>query len=592
MKRIVSVATVRSLARDRPPSPVERADDVLDELLGRGGAGGQADPKRAGEQLGRGCPRRARSSAARTAGTLGDLDEAARVRRVLRADDENEVTLARQGPDGVLAVLGRVADVVGGGPGQQREALAQAFDDAVGLIDGQRRLREVGDSPRVVDLDVRDLLVLTRSPGRARAPRRRCPRPPRGPRGRQDDVEVVAGKAPRFRRGPLPRADRSRRSRRARARGPRRGPPVRRRGRRRSRSRRAGTSSTSSTNTAPRASSSLDDVDVVHDLLAHVDRSAALLASAPLDDLDGAHRRPRTMRAGRRGRRRGGRAARPTPRAGRAARRSERYARALPEAARAGRYNSWRVRCRARRVGSTSGHAGPRRRSTRTPCQPRAPRARELAPRARRERAACEQRSGRYGRAGRHGAGRRRGSPGRGIERSVRGAQLAREHDVARLERVVQRAREAGDHDRAGGVLGKPRSGARASRGPTPNCSTRAHGAPERIARASTPIGVSTTGYACAVRSEHGAHRVQRRQRHDRKNEPVEVVVDVEVRREAGARVLRLIPAAVGALRVDEKEQAAAQPRRSARPPRAARSAPRRSATRCSAPRPTHSRST
>src|SRR3954469_10497176 len=38
----------------------------------------------------------------------------------------------------------------------------------------------------------------------------------------------------------------------------------------------------------------------------------------------------------------------------------------------------------------------------------------------------------------------------------------------------------------------------------------------------------------------------QAAQRHHRERLPVEVVVDVVVRREAGARVLRLVPAAIG----------------------------------------------
>ncbi len=76
-------------------------------------------------------------------------------------------------------------------------------------------------------------------------------------------------------------------------------------------------------------------------------------------------------------------------------------------------------------------------------------------------------------------------------------------------------------------------------------------------------------------------------ERHHRKREPVEVVVDVVVGREAGARVLRLVPAAVGALGArPASRRRARSPRRSARPapraPRAAPAAPRRSARRCS----------
>ena len=49
----------------------------------------------------------------------------------------------------------------------------------------------------------------------------------------------------------------------------------------------SGTSSVSSTKTAPRLRQRLDDVAVVHDLVAHVDRRPVLLQGA-LDGLDGA----------------------------------------------------------------------------------------------------------------------------------------------------------------------------------------------------------------------------------------------------------------------------------------------------------------
>src|SRR5271166_2259126 len=50
-------------------------------------------------------------------------------------------------------------------------------------------------------------------------------------------------------------------------------------------------------------------------------------------------------------------------------------------------------------------------------------------------------------------------------------------------------------------------------------------------------------------------------QGHDRERQPVEVVVDVVVQREARARVLRLIPAAVGALGCSEPRHAARERR-------------------------------
>ena len=65
----------------------------------------------------------------------GDLDEAVRVGGVGGADDEDELALRGQGLDGLLAVGGRVTDVVGLGPDRLRELLLQAGDDRAGLVD-------------------------------------------------------------------------------------------------------------------------------------------------------------------------------------------------------------------------------------------------------------------------------------------------------------------------------------------------------------------------------------------------------------------------------------------------------------------------
>ena len=82
-----------------------------------------------------------------------DLDEAVGVRRVARADDEHEVAVRRHLLDGRLAVRRGVADVVGARPGDAREALAQAVDDRARLVDRQRRLRDVGELLGVGDLE-------------------------------------------------------------------------------------------------------------------------------------------------------------------------------------------------------------------------------------------------------------------------------------------------------------------------------------------------------------------------------------------------------------------------------------------------------
>ncbi len=115
---------------------------------------------------------------------LGDLHEAHGVRGVLRADDEHEVALLGHLLDGRLAVRRGVADVVRAGPGDRGEALAQAVDDRARLVDGQRRLGDVGELLGVLDLERRRRRPPSR-PGRCGpGPPPSCPRPPRGPRGR------------------------------------------------------------------------------------------------------------------------------------------------------------------------------------------------------------------------------------------------------------------------------------------------------------------------------------------------------------------------------------------------------------------------
>ena len=110
--------------------------------------------------------------------------------------------------------------------------------------------------------------------GCARAPRPPCPRPPRGRRGRS-----AGCRSPRRRTAGLvvhlghQRAGRVDGLERSAAR-PAGAPRARRRGRRTPRSAPSGTSSSSSTKTAPRDSRFDDDVLVVHDLLADVDRGA------------------------------------------------------------------------------------------------------------------------------------------------------------------------------------------------------------------------------------------------------------------------------------------------------------------------------
>ena len=96
-----------------------------------------------------------------------DLDEAVRVRAVRRADHEQEVDLGEHLLHRPLAVRGRVADVLAVRRAHVREAPPERRDDLRGLVDRERRLRDVGhvlsgrevERLRVLDrLDERDRL--------------------------------------------------------------------------------------------------------------------------------------------------------------------------------------------------------------------------------------------------------------------------------------------------------------------------------------------------------------------------------------------------------------------------------------------------
>jgi hypothetical protein len=89
----------------------------------------------------------------------GHVDQAVRVRRVARADHEDQVAQLGHLLHGELAVRRRVADVVGARPGDRREALAQPRDDRAGLVDGERRLGEVCDPRGILDLERVDVLL-------------------------------------------------------------------------------------------------------------------------------------------------------------------------------------------------------------------------------------------------------------------------------------------------------------------------------------------------------------------------------------------------------------------------------------------------
>ena len=135
----------------------EPLDHALDEPLGRRGPGRDAD--RAG--VGQPALVDVRLVVDQVGGNAlvpGHVDEALRVRRVGRADHEHQIDLSRQRLHRELAVGRGVADVVLGRPDDCREPLAQAGDDRVGLVDRERGLGHVGDTLGVDRRERRDIV--------------------------------------------------------------------------------------------------------------------------------------------------------------------------------------------------------------------------------------------------------------------------------------------------------------------------------------------------------------------------------------------------------------------------------------------------
>jgi hypothetical protein len=146
------------LLDDLGPARAEERDEPLHELLGCARAARDADDAAVlqpgfldlalvVDQVGVG------------AELARDIDEPVRVRRVLRADHEHEVARPRELLDGRLAVRRGVTDVVGARPDDRGKLLAQLVDDRARLIDRQGRLRDVGDACRVLDLEAVDVVL-------------------------------------------------------------------------------------------------------------------------------------------------------------------------------------------------------------------------------------------------------------------------------------------------------------------------------------------------------------------------------------------------------------------------------------------------
>src|SRR5579884_4199079 len=132
----------RDLLRQRVAGLGEPLGRAADELVGRRGAGGEADRlvpvQQRGVELALAVDQR-RLRARR----LRDLDEPLRVRARLRADHEHERRALRDHRlHRVLPVLRRVADVVGVRPAQAAEMVLERVHDRRDVVEGERRLRD------------------------------------------------------------------------------------------------------------------------------------------------------------------------------------------------------------------------------------------------------------------------------------------------------------------------------------------------------------------------------------------------------------------------------------------------------------------
>ena len=85
----------------------------------------------------------------------GDLAQPVRVRAVRRADDKDDIDDLGEFARRPLAVLRRVADVLGVGADDRRKARLQRLDDGARIIDAERRLGDEGELVGVGDLKPR-----------------------------------------------------------------------------------------------------------------------------------------------------------------------------------------------------------------------------------------------------------------------------------------------------------------------------------------------------------------------------------------------------------------------------------------------------
>src|SRR5882762_7478296 len=115
-----SLFTAADLARRLRAPAAELLEHLLHQQLRRRGSGGHADSALAGEPFGAQV-RRPVDQIAGYAGTLGKLAQAVGVGTGARTHYQQHVAALEKLLDGILAVLGRVADVLAARAGESRE---------------------------------------------------------------------------------------------------------------------------------------------------------------------------------------------------------------------------------------------------------------------------------------------------------------------------------------------------------------------------------------------------------------------------------------------------------------------------------------
>ena len=133
-------------------------DDVANEDLGHGCARGQAHRRHAFQPGGVDLLGAIHPVGGSRTGLQRDLDQAHRVGRIRRSHHDDGVALGSHRLDRALAILSRVADVVGRRVDEVREPLPEQLDDLEGLVDRERGLGDPHDLVRIADLDRVDLL--------------------------------------------------------------------------------------------------------------------------------------------------------------------------------------------------------------------------------------------------------------------------------------------------------------------------------------------------------------------------------------------------------------------------------------------------